>query len=115
MHPPPSPAQPNFTLMTVCTPLSRRYYSVYSVVAPIAAKTDASRALPIAAKAGASRAVIAIFCTYSTLIFNTAFSAAPQIDCFGESRDLTSSLLRIWHWQSGALTTLLVLIHSAGI
>ncbi len=29
--PPPSPAQPNFTLMTECTPESRRYYSVYSV------------------------------------------------------------------------------------
>jgi hypothetical protein len=32
MHPPPSPAQPNFTLMTECSPESRRYYSVYSVV-----------------------------------------------------------------------------------
>ncbi len=31
MHPPPSPAQLNFTLMTECTPESRRYYSVYSV------------------------------------------------------------------------------------
>jgi hypothetical protein len=27
----PSPAQANFTLMTECTPESRRYYSVYSV------------------------------------------------------------------------------------
>ncbi len=32
MHPPPSPAQANFTLMSECTPESRRYYSVYSVV-----------------------------------------------------------------------------------
>ncbi len=31
MHPPPSPDQANFTLMTECTPESRRYYSVYSV------------------------------------------------------------------------------------
>ncbi len=31
MHPPPSPAQANFTLITECTPQSRRYYSVYSV------------------------------------------------------------------------------------
>ncbi len=31
VHPPPSPAWPNFTLMTKCTPESRRYYSVYSV------------------------------------------------------------------------------------
>ncbi len=31
MHPPPSPAQANFTLMTECTPESRRYYSVYSL------------------------------------------------------------------------------------
>ncbi len=31
VHPPPSPAQPNFTLMTECTPESGRYYSVYSV------------------------------------------------------------------------------------
>ncbi len=31
MHPPPSPAQANFTLMTECTPESRRCYSVYSV------------------------------------------------------------------------------------
>ncbi len=29
--PPPPPAWPNFTLMTECTPESRRYYSVYSV------------------------------------------------------------------------------------
>jgi hypothetical protein len=29
--PPSSPAWPNFTLMTECTPESRRYYSVYSV------------------------------------------------------------------------------------
>ncbi len=33
--PPPSPAQANFTLMTECTPESRRYYSVYSVVSPV--------------------------------------------------------------------------------
>jgi hypothetical protein len=32
VHPPPSPAQTNFTLMTECTPESRRYYSLYSVV-----------------------------------------------------------------------------------
>ncbi len=32
MHPTPSPGQANFTLMTECTPESRRYYSVYSVV-----------------------------------------------------------------------------------
>jgi hypothetical protein len=32
VHPPPSPAQANFTLMTECTPESSRYYSVYSVV-----------------------------------------------------------------------------------
>ena len=32
MDPPPSPGQANFTLMTECTPESRRYYSVYSVV-----------------------------------------------------------------------------------
>ncbi len=31
MHPPHSPAQANFTLMTECTPESSRYYSVYSV------------------------------------------------------------------------------------
>ncbi len=31
MHPPPSPGQANFTLMTECTPESRCYYSVYSV------------------------------------------------------------------------------------
>jgi hypothetical protein len=34
VHPPLSPAQANFTLMTECTPESRRYYSVYSVVLP---------------------------------------------------------------------------------
>ncbi len=32
MHPPPSPAQTNFTPMTECTRESRRYYSVNSVV-----------------------------------------------------------------------------------
>jgi hypothetical protein len=36
MHPPPSPGQANFTLMTECTPESRRYYSVYSVRATTA-------------------------------------------------------------------------------
>ncbi len=32
MHPPPSPARANFTLMIECTPESSGYYSVYSVV-----------------------------------------------------------------------------------
>jgi hypothetical protein len=32
VHPPPSPAWANFTLMTECTPESSRCYSVYSVV-----------------------------------------------------------------------------------
>ncbi len=32
MHPPPSPAWSNFTLMMECTPESSRCYSVYSVV-----------------------------------------------------------------------------------
>ncbi len=31
VHPPPSPARANFTLMTECTPESRGCYSVYSV------------------------------------------------------------------------------------
>ncbi len=31
MHPPPSPARANFTLMIECTPESNCYYSVYSV------------------------------------------------------------------------------------
>ncbi len=31
MHPPPSPATANFTLMTECTPESSVCYSVYSV------------------------------------------------------------------------------------
>jgi hypothetical protein len=35
VHPPPSLAWPNFTLMTECTPESRRYYSVYSVICPL--------------------------------------------------------------------------------
>jgi hypothetical protein len=32
VHPPPSPAWANFTLMMECTPESSRCYSVYSVV-----------------------------------------------------------------------------------
>jgi hypothetical protein len=32
VHPPPSPARANFTLMTECTPESSGFYSVYSVV-----------------------------------------------------------------------------------
>ena len=32
MHPPPSPARSNFTLVTECTPESSRCNSVYSVV-----------------------------------------------------------------------------------
>ncbi len=39
MHPPPSPARANFTLMTECTPESRRYYSVYSVEESLKGKT----------------------------------------------------------------------------
>ncbi len=35
VHPPPSPAQANFTLMMECTPESSRCYSVYSVFSPI--------------------------------------------------------------------------------
>ncbi len=35
VHPPSSPAQANFTLITECTPESRRYYSVYSVAATL--------------------------------------------------------------------------------
>ncbi len=31
VHPTPSPAWTNFTLMAECTPESRRYYFVYSV------------------------------------------------------------------------------------
>ncbi len=34
MHPPPSPARANFTLMTECTPESTGCYSVYSVLVP---------------------------------------------------------------------------------
>jgi hypothetical protein len=34
VHPPPSPAWANFTLMMECTPESSRCYSVYSVVRP---------------------------------------------------------------------------------
>jgi hypothetical protein len=36
--PPTSPAQANFTLMTECTPESRRYYSVYSVDRTVSAR-----------------------------------------------------------------------------
>jgi hypothetical protein len=34
MHPPPSPAWANFTLMIECKPESSRCYSVYSVMEP---------------------------------------------------------------------------------
>jgi hypothetical protein len=36
VHPPPSPAWANFTLMMECTPESSRCYSVYSVAIPLA-------------------------------------------------------------------------------
>ncbi len=36
MHPLPSPARANFTLMTECSPESSGCYSVYSVVASLA-------------------------------------------------------------------------------
>ncbi len=35
MHPPPSPARANFTIMTECTPESSGCYSAYSVVLPV--------------------------------------------------------------------------------
>jgi hypothetical protein len=46
VHPPPSPARANFTLMTECTPESRGCYSVYSVVRPTThRKTEKERQL----------------------------------------------------------------------
>ncbi len=41
MHPPPSPARANFTLMTECTPESSGCYSVYSVGITVAGRGKA--------------------------------------------------------------------------
>jgi hypothetical protein len=40
VHPPPSPARANFTLMTECTPESSGCYSVYSVEGTLTKKKD---------------------------------------------------------------------------
>ncbi len=42
MHPPPSPAWANFTLMMECTPESNCFYSVYSVDGTIQRVTSGS-------------------------------------------------------------------------
>jgi hypothetical protein len=46
-------------------------------------------------------------------LFNAAFSVAPQTPQMCRKRlGLNPGLLRLWHWQSDALTTCLDLIHN---
>jgi hypothetical protein len=50
---------------------------------------------------------------FINVLFNTASSAAPQIPLtVSEDAGIDPGLLRLWHWQSDALTTRLDLIHS---
>jgi len=63
VHPPPSPARANFTLMTECTPESRRYNSVYSVgrFYTALALHDLAHEMPlsaVAAKYGATKGML---------------------------------------------------------
>ncbi len=59
MHPPPSPARANFTLMTECTPESSGYNSVYSVEVTVNSKEENSYDfVPIMSKNSASVRVL---------------------------------------------------------
>jgi hypothetical protein len=59
VHPPPSPARANFTLMTECTPESSGYNSVYSVEVTVNSKEENSYDfVPIMSKNSASVRVL---------------------------------------------------------
>jgi hypothetical protein len=60
---------------------------------------------------GISKVDLFLFLYILCTSFNTASSATPQIPLCWSMLRSDSGLLRLWHWHSDAVTTLLDLIH----
>ncbi len=94
MHPPPSPARANFTLMTECTPESSSCYSVYSVVSTtrVTCGSKLSMFLFFLKYKAVSR-----FCTYWKL--NVLFRKPPLIR-WSRNLPLCIYVWRMATWRS---------------
>ncbi len=79
MHPPPSPARTNFTLITECTPESSGCNFVYSVVKPAAAAPSTKGWQPKGKPAGKDA------CNGATLMAEAAAKAAEMAADVGKN------------------------------